>query len=213
MLGELAQMAMVVSRAHAAAAVAAAHAVEVILADEHWQPETGRARALAGAKDAAESFRKVSRALRLTLMLEKTVAEAVRDICAGIIAVTAPPKDAGRAPVFLETTPDRRGPAGSGRGDRESDVERPDRDTERLVDIERPDILPRAPFRETVDRIGADLGAGVDWNAWTVARPEPTDDTPLPGPPVDPYNFHVPDRRLTREQNKNNYAAQPRESG
>ncbi len=56
---------MVVSRAYATASIAAAHAVEEILADEYWQPETGPPQALAGAKDAADSSQKVSRALRL----------------------------------------------------------------------------------------------------------------------------------------------------
>ena len=83
-LGEVARMAMAVTRGCAAASLAASHAVEVILADEFYQPETGRARALAGAKDAADSFQKVSRALRLTLTLEKTVAEWVRDLRAGV---------------------------------------------------------------------------------------------------------------------------------
>ena len=53
LLGELAEMTIVVARSYAHAAVAAAAAVEAVVADEYYQSETERARALAGAKDAA----------------------------------------------------------------------------------------------------------------------------------------------------------------
>ena len=50
---------------------------------EPWfTPEVGRARAC-GAKDASDSFHKVTRALRLTFMLQKTVADTVRDLRGG----------------------------------------------------------------------------------------------------------------------------------
>lgn len=170
MLGELAQMAMVVTRANAAASVAAGHAVEVILADEFWQPETGRARALAGAKDAADSFQKVSRALRLTLRLEMAAAEAVRDIRAGLITHTAP-RNAGEMPADLADTSVRRDRAGADSDGRDTDAGRGDSTAERLVDIERPDTLPQTPFRATVDRICSDLNAPVDWTTWKVGPP------------------------------------------
>ena len=175
MLGELAAMALVVARAHAAAAVAAANAVEVILADECWQPETGRARALAGSRDAAEAFQKVSRALRLTLMLEKATADFVRDLRLGIEkkVVAATPRnicEIRREDVSSDSVHERR-------ADRRSDAA-----AERLVDIERTDVLPRLAFRETVDRICADLGADVDWNAWKIAPPEPAAEIPDASP-------------------------------
>ena len=182
MLGEVARMAMAVTRGCAAAALAASHAVEVILADEFYQPETGRARALAGAKDAADSFQKVSRALRLTLTLEKTVAEWVRDLRAGVVPA-APPKDTGETPAVQGGLQDLRRAAGSCPYDRESDRAGAERNTERLVDIERPDILPRAPFRETVDRIGADLGVAVDRSTWSVGRAEVEYQALQPKPP------------------------------
>ena len=56
-------MAMAASRAFTASAVASAKAAEAILADEYFMPEVGRARAC-GAKDAAESLQKVTRAVR-----------------------------------------------------------------------------------------------------------------------------------------------------
>jgi hypothetical protein len=175
MLSELAQMVMVASRAHTAASVAAAHAVEVILADEYWQPETGRARALAGSKDAADALQKVSRALRLTLKLEMAAAETLRDIRAGIVTHTAPPKTAGEtSPIqndVQNALQDGRGPAGSFSGDRETETTRAETNTERLVEIDRPDVLPRTPFHETVHRICAEVGAPVDWAGWKVGPP------------------------------------------
>ena len=176
MLGELAQMALVTCRAHAAADVAAAHAVEEIMADDYWQPETGRARALAGAKDAADAFQKVSRALRLTLKLEIIAAETARDIRVGIVTHTAQPhsagEDAGALAVSAEGQPDRRRPAGSDPADRDADPSRSETDTEHLVEFERPDVLPRTPFCQTVNRIRAELNTPVDWSAWKVGSPE-----------------------------------------
>jgi len=65
LLHEVGEVAMQVTRALGAAA----GADEEILSDKLWQPETGQARALAGAKNAAEAFHKAARALRLTLAL------------------------------------------------------------------------------------------------------------------------------------------------
>ena len=181
MLGELAEMAMAASRAFTVSAIASARAVEAILDDKFFMPEVGRANAC-GAKDAAESLQKVTRAVRLTLILEMKVAETVRDIRAGLITYSggvAGRKDAGGTPTDLEIVLDRqslprssgRGPAGSCSGDRDSDVRTRDTDTERLIDIERPDIFPRAAFRETVDQIGADIGVTVDWTRWSAEAP------------------------------------------
>ena len=111
MLGELAEIAMGVSRAFSSSAVASAKAAEAILADEYFVPEVGRARAC-GAKDAAESFQKAARAVRLTLKLEMAVAETLRDIRAGIVTRTASLRDAGGMPADLETNLVRRRLAG-----------------------------------------------------------------------------------------------------
>ncbi len=101
MLGELAEMAMTTARAFTASAVASAKAAEAILDDKYFVPEVGRANAC-GAKDAAESLQKVTRAVRLTLMLEMKVAEIVRDIRAGVVTHIggfAGHKDAGGTPA------------------------------------------------------------------------------------------------------------------
>ncbi len=169
MLGELAQMAMVVARAYAASAVAAAHAVEVILADEFWQPETGRARALAGSRDAAEAFQKVSRALRLTLVLEKTTAETIRDLRAGVVreprvtaAVDPAHRDRSIAAGSIREEPGDPAPNFDGRGP----------DTERLHDIERPDRPLRGSFQDSVSGLCADIGVAPDWDGWRIGAPE-----------------------------------------
>ncbi len=192
MLGELAEMAMTAARAFTASAVASAKAAEAILDDEYFMPEVGRANAC-GARDAAESLQKVTRAVRLTLMLEMKVAEIVRDVRAGVvthIGGIANSKEAGETPAdqgALQvrqslSRPLSREPAGSCSSDRESNRTSRDRDAEHLIDIERPDILPRAPFRETVEHICGDLGAEVDWTTWSLSPPKPGGET-LRSPP------------------------------
>ena len=164
MLSELAQLAMAVTRVYSASAVAAAEAEAKIVSEPWFTPEIGRARAC-GAKDASESFQKVTRALRLTMILEKCTAEWLRDIRNG----TASTKDAGVTPALrLDPRTHRRNagvPAGSSSPERDRD--RCEYDKERL-DVERPDRLPRGPFRDTVDAICADVGATVDWPRWKV---------------------------------------------
>ena len=123
-LREVAEIAMEVTRGFGSSAIAAAHAAEVILADEIWQPETGRARALAGSKDAAEAFHKVTRALRLTLALERATVEALRDLRNGVAPAPVkpifqatlaapgsdiPPLQSACAHQRRETAPDGRG--------------------------------------------------------------------------------------------------------
>lgn len=172
-LGELANMALEVSRGYAAAALSASHAVEVTLADQEYQPETERARALAGAKDAADGFQKVARTLRLTLRLELTTADMLGQLYAGTYATpvarpSAPTRATVGPPSFLEETVDldRPSPAASDSDQETFDIERRESDYERLVDTEHPDRKPREAFRETVDEFCADLGAAVDWTTW-----------------------------------------------
>ena len=163
---------MEVSSAYAAAAIAASHAVEVILADEIWQPETGRARALAGAKDAAEAFQKVSRALRLTLAVELRTAAVARELRAGIRRLPFE-EDAGETPAVLQSAVDldRRRPAGSCSADDKPDCDRPDHEQERLVEFECADRLPRGSFREIIDALCADLGVTTDWAGYDAEHP------------------------------------------
>ncbi len=183
MLGELAEMAMTAARAFTASAVASAKAAETILDDQYFMPEVGRANAC-GARDAAESLQKVTRAVRLTLMLEMKVAEIVRDIRAGVVTYCdagAVREDAGETPADQDGLPVRRRPAGSSLRDRDRD--RPEAER---AEFERPDILPHALFRDTVEQVSADVGATDDWSAWKVERPSPVYEDLRPKPPAIP---------------------------
>jgi hypothetical protein len=189
-LAELSDLGMEAARAFTTSAVASAKAAETILEQEYFMPEVGRARAC-GAKDAAESFQKVSRSIRLTLMLEMNVGEIARDIRAGVVTyiggIAHRKTDGAETGAAAEA---RRliGPSdGVFTGladDRDTDLRSRDSNTERLYDYERPDRLPRAPLRETVEQICDDLGATVDWNRWTLHPGARRDETlPFPPPP------------------------------
>jgi hypothetical protein len=175
LLGELVEIAMAATRAFGSSAAAAAQAETMILGQEWFTPEVGRARAC-GAKDAADSLQKVTRAVRLTMKLQMTVAEIVRDIRAGVVTYSNPaetPRSFSRSAGVL---------AGSSSGDRDSDWTRSETNTERLVEFEPPETLPHAPFRETVDTLCADVAATVDWARWKIEAPAPGYDTLHPGP-------------------------------
>ncbi len=196
LLAELTQIVMSAARAYGASSVAASQAETMILGEEWFTPEVGRARAC-GAKDAAESLQKVARAARLTMKLQMVVAETVRDIRAGIVTrsavaycnaeETSVPK-AGTGSGAPATTPrDGACPA-----DRDSDVCRLETNTERLVEFDRAETLPRAALvREIAEPICADLGVTVDWKAWKLRSPAPqpeavrppAPDRPRPPPP------------------------------
>ena len=186
MLRELGELAMGLSRVYAASADAAAKAEAEILSEDWFTPEVGRARAC-GARDAAESFQKVSRAVRLTCKLEMTVAEIVRDIHAGLVTSIggAHNQDADRSPEpRLEipgacSTPERRRPAGS-RPTERADADPRERDAERLVEFDRPEHLPRGRYADVVDGLAADLGVAVDWDRWTVDL-SPSNSEPVAG--------------------------------
>ena len=203
MLGEMAHMGMVVTRAYAHAAVAASHAVEVILADDYWQPETGRARALAGAKDAADAFQKTSRSLRLTLVLEAATADTVRDLRAGIIPERKVAAIANACPASLA---DGAPAPGVERPDSENEpcephIDRHGREIERLVEFDRPDRPHPAGFRPTVNALYADIGACVDWETETLVMPI-LDDAPLKARPAgwSEHRPHTDDGRRVRAE-------------
>ncbi len=181
LLGELAEMAMAAARAFTASAIASARAEEAILADEHFIPEVGRARAC-GAKAAAESFQKAARAVRLTLMLEMNLAEIVRDIRAGRVTYL------GRIAVRKEVDGDAGAPVASPvlSDDRDRDRRRRDSNSEPLFDIERPDTLRTAPFRDTVEQICGDLDATVHWDHWRLRPRPPMGEPSHPPPPRSP---------------------------
>jgi hypothetical protein len=174
LLGELAELAMEVSRVYAASAVAAAQAEAKIVSEPWFTPEVGRARAC-GAKDASDSFHKVTRALRLTFMLQKTVADTVRDLRAGIVAPAkaASVRDDKPARIVIdETAAPSAPPRDADDEGKAARVERPGGERERLFDIERPERLPRGAYCKIVDDLAADVGATVDWDASTVSKPD-----------------------------------------
>jgi hypothetical protein len=106
------------------------------------------------------------------------MAEIVRDIRAGHVTYLggiAVRKDAGAPAQAPRPISDDR--------DRDRDHRRRDADAEHLIDIERPDTLLRAPFRDTVDHICKDLGAKVDWTAWRLDPSEPVGATLALKPP------------------------------
>ena len=162
-LAELSALGMEAARAFTTSAVASAETAKVILEEDWFVPEVGRARAC-GAKEAAESFQKVSRSVRLTLVLEMNVAEIARDVRAGVVTyiggIAHRKRDGGTPPVQdgLQVR----------RDDRDRDPRSRDANSERPYEVERPETLPRAPFRETVDRICDDLGAAVDWETGAI---------------------------------------------
>jgi hypothetical protein len=175
MLRELAELAMGVSRAFAATANEATKAEKTILADKYFMPEVGRARAC-GAKEAAESFQKVSRAARLTMRLELTVAETLRDLRAGVIApATTTPFAQGQKPARLTIgdapTPTAIRPEADDEG-QAARVERPGGERERLFDIEASERLPRGAYCRVVDDLAADVGTSVDWDSATMSAPD-----------------------------------------
>ena len=183
LLTEMAEMTIVVSRAYAHAAVAAAAAVEAVVADEFYQSETERARALAGAKDAADGFQKVSRSLRLTLMLQKTVAEDVRDMRLGLV-----PERKSRT-ASIEGSIIRQIEAASAPERRESDdggaatLERVGGERER-AEFDRPDRPYPSGFKATVNGVRADIGAAIDWRSMSLDRKAPQY-KPFVGKPLD----------------------------
>ena len=175
-LAELSALGMEAARAFTTSAIASAKTAEVILKEDWFVPEVGRARAC-GAKEAAESFQKVSRSVRLTLVLEMNVAEIARDVRAGIVTYIggiAHRKSAGETPSIQNERADSRS---SSSDERDTDRRSRDANTERLYEYERPDILPQETFRETVERICDDLGAAIDWASGTIAAPDIEEDS------------------------------------
>jgi hypothetical protein len=190
LLGELVEIAMAATRAFGASAAAAAQAERMILAEEWFTPEVGRARAC-GAKDAADSLQKVTRAVRLSMKLQMAVAEIVRDIRAGVVTHSHA-GDPAVTPCFFDRSAGV--PAGSSSPDRDSDWSRSDTNAERLVEFERPETLPHAPFREIVDALSADVGATVDWRRWKIEAPTLSSNVVAPQPP-DQESPEVPAQR------------------
>jgi hypothetical protein len=109
------------------------------------------------------------------MMLQKTVAETVRDLRAGIVAPAkaASARDQKPARIVIDETlapsAPRRDADDEGKAAR---VELPDGERERLVEFERPDRLPRGAYCKIGDDLAADIGATVDWDSATVSKPD-----------------------------------------
>ena len=171
LLGELAAIAMAAARAFGESAVAAAEAEKMILAEDCFVPEVGRARAC-GAKDAADSLQKVSRAVRLTMKLEMAVAEIVRDLRAGIVPVrrdeAASAGDSRRIVIGEEI--DAAAPRSAPDADDDGSPAPEERlygDRER-IEFDRAECLPRGAYPALVKTLAADVGAAIDWPAAAV---------------------------------------------
>ena len=154
-------MALEVCRASAAASVAASRAVVAVVSDTAWQCERDRALAMAGSKSSADAFAKVSRALRLTLRLEMTVAEWVRDARAGVWSGGGARGDlagASAMPGVMPADGDRPCPPEFLSRERDTDAEFARLEFERLADVERGDRMPGGSFKAMVDCIRGELG-------------------------------------------------------
>ncbi len=194
MLREMGRMSMEVASASAASAIASAEAAKSILADRFFMPEVGGASAR-GAKDTAESYHKVTRSLRLTLTLGRTVAEAVRDLRAGVAprpagAATGHGATAARLVIDDGPAPDAPRSEANTEGVA-AHLERPGAERERLFEIEQAERLPRGSYCRLVHNLAADIGAVVDWETTTVSAPNLRDIAPpayraAPVPPPDP---------------------------
>jgi hypothetical protein len=167
-------MTIVVSRAYAHLAAAAAAAAEAVVADEFYQPETERARALAGAKDAADGYQKVTRSLRLTLILKRAAAEDLSARRQGLV----PDRKPNTAPVALSSPREDHASAAPAAERRDSDDDRaatPERvgaECER-AEFDRPDRPYPRGFEATVNGVCADIGAAVDWGSMSLDREAP----------------------------------------
>jgi hypothetical protein len=195
LLAEVAEVAVEAAKSLGRSAVAAAREVEDVLGKDTWHSETARARALAGSKDAADAFAKASRALRLTLALEKATAETLRDLRAGVLperkAVAAPAAEsrksaaapaAGAASVDLlqEKVRDAVTDAIVAACEARAAHELAEDLNERLTECDRFGPLLRRPLREVVEQICADIGMGPEWIRLMDDDPAPF--TPRPPP-------------------------------
>jgi hypothetical protein len=176
LLAEVGEIAMEVTRALGASAVVAGKEVEEVLATNAWHPETARARALAGSKDAADAFSKVTRALRLTFALEKATAEALRDLRAGVLperkataaAKAQKPGDTATAPAapldaLREKVRDLVTHAIVAACDITPARELSDDLGERLTETDNFALLLRRPLREVVEQICTDIDCYPEW--------------------------------------------------
>ena len=188
-LCEVQAAALDVTRAFADLAIASAHAARATLAPDAWHPELERAQAIGASRHAAEAFHRVTRALRLTMAMERAVVTSMSDAMAGRVATPVAPiftatflaPGADIPPLTADspqTHQEARVMASEASGAAENLSFDP-RDSERLTDIERGDRFGRLKFRETVERICADIGVKPDWDRWEGDAPRPSGSCPI----------------------------------
>jgi hypothetical protein len=183
MLRELAEIA---ARALHRQALAAADPAEVVAptdpSDTPVQDTSGTSARRAPtpvtpAGDPAGAFARLSRAIRLTLALEARTDEALRALSAGVVAerearrVAARNRAADEAMARREAREETVERLVFEAAEREIEDEEALNDVlaaleERLEQDEAYQDLERAPLRETVERLCADLQLTPDWNRW-----------------------------------------------
>ena len=165
-----------------------------------------------GAAESADSFAKLSRAVRLTSLLEEKLENALAARRAGLIAKVGAAR-AAIAKAEADRAEDPYAPLETGRRGRARDlvIEALDRETpdpaeadalidaldERLLCDEAYDRLDDLPLRDIVERLCADLQLKPDWRRWTGEgwTPNPPFHRPLCSPFARPSRTPILDAR------------------
>ena len=173
-LCEMQEAALAVTRVYADLAIASAQAAKATLAPDAWHPELERAQAIGASRHAAEAFHRVTRALRLTMAMERAVVEIMRGVEAGSLAGPSMPiftaaflAPGGDIPPLTSDSAQTCGEAkAASREARGDDVSFDQRDLECLAEIERGDRVGHLKIREALERICAEIGVKPDWSRW-----------------------------------------------
>lgn len=162
--------------------------------------------------DPAPEFAKLSRAVRLTIDLERRVEEDLRAILAG--EVTAQKRRQTPEQPSIDADEDARQEARHRVGDQlelaigramETESEYFERSAamdERLQDDEAYDDVRGQPLREVVEQLCKDIGLDPDWSDWTdEGWPEPPAGGPKARSPWSPFHRISPKPMLKQNQN------------
>ena len=175
MLRELAELGMALTRELTRRAMAAPETPEAA-------PDATPASRHPPRHDPADSFARLSRAVRLTLALEATVEEQLSTLRAGGLGPAAPGSvAAANNDDDLDRFPPRDYPSAHRNTIRDAVYEIINREVtelipaqdmldtlyERLTEGERYDAFIHRPLRETVEAICEDLDLHPDWSRWT----------------------------------------------
>jgi len=179
MLRELAELGMTLSRALTRRAVAEADHAEAAAETDTTPAPTPHPEP---RHDPADSFARLSRAVRLTLALEATVEEQLAALRAGGLGLAAPGAiSTANNDADLDRILPRDHPSAHRNTIRDAVYDALNREVteliparemldtlyERLTEGERYDAFIHRPLRESVAAICEDLGLHPDWNRWT----------------------------------------------